>query len=288
MKLRKAKKRKVVYMIIVCLLLIAFLVAALWQGIRVRSYTVLSDKVSDTVRIVQISDLHDTRYGKNQKNLIKKIDEQFPDVIVLTGDIAVDDLSHKPTEELLSQIVKEYPCYYVSGNHEYQSGEPQNIKEMISSYGVKILEGETVFADINGQKISISGVDDPMCFGLHNWRETNESNELWYGQLKSCDEDIDNNTFSLLLTHRPELVEAYQNTDFDLVLSGHAHGGQVRIPLIMNGLLAPNQGFFPKYAGGEYELDGTKMIVSRGLCRNFFPRVFNPPELVVIDIKPNS
>lgn len=287
MKIRTHKRKMVRIIIIGIIIILAgiFSVFALWQGICVREYSVKTDKLEGSIKILQISDLHNSRYGKNQKNLVKKIDEQAPDIIVLTGDIAVEELSHEPTKELLSAISSRYPCYYVSGNHEFQTESIDKVKEMIRSYGVKILEGEGETITQNSSKLLICGVDDPALFGEHNWKTNEGEYDGWLEQLNTCDKIRTDDVFTILLSHRPETVNAYEKCGFDLILSGHAHGGQIRIPFIMNGLIAPNQGFFPKYAGGEYELsDSTKMIVSRGLCRNFYPRVFNPPELVVIHI----
>lgn len=258
---------------------------ALWQGLTVKQYSVNSDKIKSPVRIMAITDLHSTIYGSKQKNLIEKIQTYDPDVIVLVGDIAVDKVPHKGTELLLSAIGRKYPCYYVTGNHEFLSGEVTYIKEMIRSYGVTILEGNSSLIEVGGQQIRIAGVDDPYGFNGYVYYEDGITDE-WREQFNNCNEETGDGIYSVLLSHRPELTEIYKNSDFDLVVAGHAHGGQVRIPGILNGLLAPNQGLFPKYAGGLYILNDTTMVVSRGLSRNIIPRVFNPPEIVVIDLEP--
>lgn len=258
---------------------------ALWQGLTVKQYNVNSDKIKSPVRIMAITDLHSTIYGSKQKNLIEKIQTYDPDVIILVGDIAVDKVPHKGTKLLLSAIGRKYPCYYVTGNHEFLSGEVTYIKEMIRSYGVTILEGNSSLIEVDGQQIRIAGVDDPYGFNGYAYYEDGITDE-WRGQFNNCNEETGDGIYSVLLSHRPELTEIYKNSGFDLVVAGHAHGGQVRIPGILNGLLAPNQGLFPKYAGGLYELEDTTMVVSRGLSRNIIPRVFNPPEIVVIDLEP--
>lgn len=260
---------KPAFYIIVGWLLILW-TAATDTGLTVPRYKVVSSKIKKSVRIVLLTDFHSSSYGKNQCVLMKKIDSQNPDVILMAGDIAEDVRSHKNTEELLSQITDRYPCFYTVGNHEEWSGECGEIKEMFRSYGVEVLEGDSKLIDINGQKIRISGAD----------------NSLPFDQLKACYENAGDGIFTVFMSHRPDLVSDYSGHGFDLVVCGHAHGGQVRIPYILNGLYAPNQGIFPKYAGGRYILDdrSTEMIVSRGLCKNSLPRVFNPPEVVVIDI----
>lgn len=284
-KVNKKKKIPITVKVGIVIGVLVFCTMALWQGLTVKKYTVSSDKIKSSVKILAITDLHSTIYGNKQKKLIDKIQECNPDVIVLVGDIAVDDVPHKGTELLLSAIAREYPCYYVTGNHEFVSGEVTYIKEMIQSYGVTILEGDSSIIEVGGQQIRFAGVDDPDGFYGSEYFEDGISNG-WNEQFNNCNEVTGDGIYSVLLSHRPELTEIYKNSGFDLVIAGHAHGGQVRIPGILNGLLAPNQGFFPKYAGGLYELDNTTMVVSRGLCRNIIPRVFNPPEIVVIDVVP--
>lgn len=282
------KRKKKIPKTIKVSIIIGFLVlstVALWQGLTVKQYSVSSNKIKSPISIMAITDLHSTIYGNKQEKLIDKIRENNPDVIVLVGDIAVDDVPHKGTELLLSAIAREYPCYYVTGNHEFMSGEVTYIKEMIQSYGVTILEGISSIVEVGGQQIRLSGVDDPYGFLGSEYYEDGITDE-WLEQFNNGNEKTGDGIYSVLLSHRPELTEIYKNSGFDLVIAGHAHGGQVRIPGILNGLLAPNQGLFPKYAGGLYELNDTTLVVSRGLCRNILPRVFNPPEIVVINLEP--
>ena len=280
----KQKKRYIIWGIFAAVLAL-FFVAAFWQGLTVRTYTEATDKVSSSIRIAVITDLHDSTYGKEQKNLIKAIQKQTPDLILLVGDIADDDRPHDATEQLLSVIGAEYPCYYVTGNHEYWSGEADTIKDMIRSYGVTILEGNTEIVQAGNQKIGLCGIDDPDGFNS-TYNTDHGKTESWQEQFDACEIQTGDDIYSILLSHRPELVEEYQNSGFDLVVAGHAHGGQIRIPGVLNGLYAPNQGFFPKYAGGRYELGNTIMLVSRGLSKSRLPRVFNPPELVMVNIEP--
>lgn len=260
--------RKITYIIIGWLLILA--AVALDEGITVPRYKINSEKIKKPLRIVLLTDFHSSSYGKNQQVLTDVIDEQAPDIILLAGDIAENVRNHKHTEELLEQIAEKYPCFYTVGNHEEWSGECGKIKEMFRSYGVTVLEGDSKILDFEGQKIRVSGAD----------------NSLPLEQYKACCEAAGDDIFTVFMSHRPDHVDMYSGRGFDLVVSGHAHGGQVRIPHILNGLYAPNQGIFPKYAGGRYTLaDGkTEMIVSRGLCKNIIPRVFNPPEVVVIEI----
>lgn len=267
------------------LLFMIVIVAAFQQSLTLRTYKITTDKITESVRIAVITDLHSTIYGSNQTHLLEELASTNPDLILLVGDIADDQVSHDGTEQLLSIIGSEYPCYYVSGNHEVWSGEIDTIKEMIRSYGVTVLEGTSELISIRDQSLLLCGVDDPeLFFGYADTLQT--SADSWQTQLQNFASTVESSVYSILLSHRPELVDSYTDSAFDLVVSGHAHGGQVRIPFLLNGLYAPNQGLFPKYAGGEYKLGSTTMIVSRGLCKNNLPRVFNPPELVVVDLLP--
>lgn len=260
------------------LLLTAAAVFALRCDIAVRKYNISTDKLSSPVRIVLLTDLHSSKYGRTQSTLINAIDKQNPDIILLGGDIADDKVPHERTWQLLESIGRRFPCYYVSGNHEYWSGNADAIKKKISSYGVTVLEGENITIDINGQKLLLGGIDDPEEYGSFS------VNEGWSKKLYNMSADTDGELFSVLLSHRSEAAEQYSKTAYDLILCGHAHGGQVRLPYILNGLYAPNQGLFPKYAGGYYDLGKNGMIVSRGLCKDLKPRVFNRPEIAVVDV----
>lgn len=258
--------------------LLGLCVWATWSGLTVNHVTVASDKIETPLRLALVTDLHSTFYGENQERLLAALEKEQPQAILLAGDIADDEVPHAGTEVLLAAIGEKYPCYYVSGNHEYWSGEFEKIEEMIASYGVTVLHGEGQWLELAGESIWIAGVDDPDGFG---------SERQWEEQMEDViakREEEAGDAFSILLSHRPEKVDWYEVSGFDLMTAGHAHGGQVRIPLIVNGLFAPNQGWLPKYAGGVYELGETTMVVSRGLCRNALPRIWNPPEVVIIEI----
>ena len=262
------------------IIIILIIIAAFYNGLIVRRYSVSTEKFNDgqSIRIVLLSDLHSHIYGDNQNKLISKIKGQSPDVILLAGDIADDVAPTRGTELLLEGIQGIAPIFYVSGNHEYWSSDIKNIKETIRSYGACVLEDEYKEIAVNGMPVIIAGVDDP------EWSRYEKKVHR-----KSMDENftelVDKASFKILIAHRPEQIEVYKKYPFDLVVSGHAHGGQVRIPFLLNGLLAPNQGWFPKYAGGLYKHDTLTHIVSRGVSFNArLPRIFNPPEIVVIDI----
>lgn len=258
--------------------LLGLCVWAGWFGLTVNHVTVESDKIETPIRLALVTDLHSTFYGEGQEKLLAVLEKEQPQAILLAGDIADDEVPHAGTEALLAAIGEKYPCYYVSGNHEYWSGEFEKIEEMIASYGVTVLHGEGQWLELEGESIWIAGVDDPDGFvKKEQWEEQ-------LGTVMAEREEQAADAFSILLSHRPEKTAQYESSGFDLVTAGHAHGGQIRIPWIMNGLFAPNQGWLPKYAGGVYDLGETTMVVSRGLCRNSLPRIWNPPEVVIIEI----
>ena len=268
----KPTKKYLFLKILGALAAVFFILSAISFPLRTVRYTLVSHKVSKKVRIVQISDLHSCSYGEDMKNLINAVDAAEPDIIVLTGDIFDNRTDNKNSDTLLKAIAKKYPCYYVSGNHEYRGNMWDTFSRRAESFGVTVLQGENV--DIDG--ITICGASAKSDIG---------------DSVKVCADNADTDSFNILLAHFPENIDFYRSFGkFDLVLSGHAHGGQWRLPPFINGLYAPGQGLFPKYAGGRYDFDDTTFIVSRGLSRTMehFPRIFNNPELVVIDILPEG
>ena len=273
------KQRKILALLLACILgiMVPF---AFNTKLKIQHYSLESEKLTAPVRIVLITDLHSCSYGEGQRELIDAIHAQKPDIILLGGDICDDKLPHRNTELVLRAIADKYPCYYVTGNHEYWSREIEKILKIFESYNVPVLEGSFDTIDVRGQKLNICGISDPDCL------KYTDKNYSITEQLKDAAVASENGNYSILLAHRPELIDSYLNYDFDLILAGHAHGGQWRLPGIINGLFAPNQGFFPRYAGGKYRFDDSYMIVSRGLAREStrIPRIFNRPELVVIDI----
>ncbi len=277
------RKRKISFVILSCLILLLLLIAFNTK-LKIRSYEVCSDKIREPVRLVLITDLHSCKYGENQKELIEAIDRQKPDLILLGGDICDDKIPNDNTKALLGGIASRYPCYYVTGNHEYWSNQIDKILELFLSYGVTILSGNSDTIEIRGQALNVCGISDPDIV-----RYTDSSTGA-REQLQALEHVPDNGLYTILLAHRPEWIDLYGTYDFDLVLSGHAHGGQWRLPGLINGVFAPDQGMLPKYAGGKYGVNGTTMIVSRGLAREStsVPRIFNRPELVVVDLVPGE
>lgn len=278
-------------------ILAALLLPGFYNALKIQRYKIDAGAIKNPVRIVLIADLHSCRYGENEQELIRAIDAQQPDLLVLAGDIFDDGLSDDNTAALLRGVAGRYPCYYVTGNHEYWSGSRAFSEKMaiLETYGAKRLAGEMETVTVNGETMNICGVDDQdanLIAGDTNRATAQPQEQLalegrlaFEQQLTSVKEASSNGHYTILISHRPELFDLYVRNGFDLVLCGHAHGGQWRIPGILNGLFAPNQGFFPKYAGGKYQSGETTMIVSRGLARETtrVPRFYNRPELVVID-----
>lgn len=273
---RNNKKKLLKLLAVIAIVMIA---ATIWYEVPVTEHITISGevKIGSPVRFALVTDLHSCYYGKEQSQLIRMIDKEKPDAILLSGDIFDDRLGQKNARIFIEGVADRYPCFYVTGNHEFWSKKEDEMKEFLASKGVTVLEGNARNISINGNDIDICGVDDPTYMTESEWEE----------RLDGADKESNSENYRILLSHRPEKVEAYKKYDFDLILCGHAHGGQWRIPFTKRGVAAPNQGLLPAYVEGLYELDnGSKMIVSRGLARERmpYPRFFNHPEVVIIDI----
>lgn len=274
-------KRQEKINILAIVLTVVFFAAAFDVRLHIKHYEITTDQTAETIRIALITDLHSCRYGEEEKKLIRAIDSRQPDLILFGGDICDDILPDDNVESLLKGIAGRYPCYYVTGNHEYWSGRIDDILELFRSCHVTVLNGSCDTIKIGEQTVTICGITDPDATVYTGSPDTKT-------QLDSLSFGHDPDRYTLLLAHRPELIGLYLQYDFDLILSGHTHGGQWRLPGIVNGLYAPNQGWFPRYAGGMYVKDNRVMIVSRGLAREStkVPRIFNRPELVIVTITP--
>lgn len=273
----KNKKKRIV--IISIALVVFFFFCIINNNILVVSeYEYKGDKIPeafDGFTIVQISDLHNKEYPFDQKYLMNKIEDSNPDIIVITGDIV--DSSHTDMDgalEFARKCVELAPTYYITGNHEYWISKT-DLEDLISSLeemGVICLEDECVSLKQGDANINLIGLDEK---------------SLADETLKNMMLDIGTEDFNILLAHEPQYIDDYARNGVDLVLSGHAHGGQVRLPFV-GGLFAPDQGFMPSYTEGEYTVGNTIMIVSRGIGNSAIPlRVFNLPEIVVIKLKSN-
>lgn len=278
----KVKKLILILLIVFFTAVLVCVIFGIDNDLCVKHYEIESPKISSPVRIALVTDLHSCSYGEGQHILTDAIDAEKPDILLLGGDIFDDILDNTNTDAFLLAVHDRYPCYYVTGNHEYRSGMQAFEESMkkLGEYGVTVLSDRSETIELNGQTLCLCGVDDPD-------RQYFHPGSSFVKSVADVKASAPNNTFTLLLSHRPEYFALYCREGFDLALCGHAHGGQWRIPGIMNGLIAPNQGLFPRYAGGLYEQGGTTMVVSRGLAKESVPvpRLYNPPELVIIDIK---
>ncbi|GLC90166.1 metallophosphoesterase [Lysinibacillus piscis] len=268
--------KKLLYIVVAIMFIMLFLYANN-HWIVVNEHVFESDKVPasfDGLRIVQVSDLHDALFGDGQQKLVAKVEAAKPDLIFITGDV-VDSNRYKLEQSIqaVKGLVALADVYYVLGNHEVATNKVDEIYEALSSLGVHVMANESTVLERNGERLAIVGIEDPLM-----GRNTSE-------MLTEATVGVSQDMFKLLLAHRPEVFSTYVEHGVDLAFTGHAHGGQVRIPGI-GGLIAPGQGLFPVYTAGIYEEKATKMVVSRGLGNSVMPfRIFNRPEIVVVELK---
>lgn len=270
------------------LLLAVLIIWILWgnTALMVSSFTLESDRVPTVFsgfRIAQISDLHNAEFGEGNTKLLRRLEENAPDIIVITGDL-ID--SRRPKIETALHFVREAvklaPVYYVSGNHEARLPSYGVLRSGLKKAGATVLENEAVPLAQSGGEITLIGLSDPKFVKWKNATNADNAAILHPALEKLLPPDY---SYSVVLSHRPEQFETYAACGADLVLTGHAHGGQFRLPLI-GGLFAPNQGFFPKYDSGLYTEGKTNMIVSRGLGPSVIPvRIHNRPELVITELR---
>lgn len=272
------RKHKILIAIIIFLIVTPIFLWCENNMIQVSKYVVKSNKVSkefEGYKILQISDLHSKYFGKNNERLISKIKNLKPNFIVFTGDLIdahEERYDEGPLLSILEELNNKYPMVLVNGNHEVWSGNWNNFKCNIEKYNISVLEDSYVTL----------GKDKNMnIIGLNDYENISEV----YRKLDYINKDINNKAFNILLSHRPEYIKAYSARGADLVFSGHAHGGQVRLPFI-GGVVAPGQGYNPKYYEGVHNIDRCTMIVCRGLGNSIIPqRVFNKPELVLVELR---
>ena len=278
-------KKRIVVLTILAIILLTLIIWTAWgnTALELNTYTIKSEKLPkgfSGYRIAHISDLHNTEIGDCNEKLLDMLLEAEPNIIAITGDLI--DSRNTNIEIALhfaKEAVKIAPCYYVTGNHEARVSEYNDLKEGLNELGVIVLEDEKVEIKQHGEKIVLLGVDDPsfQTDYLHG-----DSVTVMRGNLQELKNE--EYAYRVLLSHRPELFETYVESGVDLVLSGHAHGGQFRLPFV-GGLAAPNQGLFPKYETGLYTCNSTNMIVSRGVGNSIFPfRFNNRPEVILIEL----
>ena len=281
-----AKKKKIFVLAVVAAVLLTLIIWTDWgnTALELNAYTISSDRLPeafDGYRIAHVSDLHNAEMGKANDKLLDMLREAKPDIIAITGDL-ID--SRNTDIDIALQFTKDAmeiaPCYYVTGNHEARVSEYAELKEGLIEQGVVVLDDERIELELSGETIALLGVNDPSfqtdyLFG--------DSETVMQSKLQEISDA--ENEFTILLSHRPELFKVYADNNMDLALSSHAHGGQFRLPF-EGGLVAPNQGLFPKYDAGLCTDENTNMIVSRGIGNSILPfRFNNRPEVILIELQ---
>lgn len=269
-------KRRRIALFLLLLFLIAGVIWLIWgnNSLVTTEYAVSSPALPEAfrgLRIVQLSDLHNAEFGSGNRRLLEAVSAAEPDLIFLTGDLLDSRRTNASVAlEFVREVIKIAPVYYTVGNHEGRIPEIyEPFEEELRELGVQVLRNETVVLERDGQRLYIAGIDDPEFF---------PSQEEFLECLNAL---CDDGGYTLLLSHRPELFADYCDAGVELVFSGHAHGGQFRLPWV-GGLYAPHQGALPEYDAGLFSQDNTNLIVSRGLGNSIFPfRLFNRPEIVV-------
>jgi uncharacterized protein len=273
MHIKFSEKRILVYIVIAVIIAGAGLLYSGTYRIAVTNYSIAIDSLPaefEGYTILHLSDLHSKRYGENQQELFGIINKQQFDLVVITGDL-VDQRrpDHEPYIELI-QGLKNYETYFVPGNHEHWAGFDQ-VKAALLNSGVVVMENGAAKLDHNGAHVWLLGVDDP---------------SLKMDRLDLALKEALDDVPYILLAHSPAIYPAAIKESIDLVLVGHTHGGQIRIPLI-GAVYVPGQGFFPNYDYGMYSSGQTTMVINAGLGESVIPIRFNMrPEIVLITLVP--
>lgn len=234
-------------------------------------YRLSSGKIKNDMRIIVLADLHDQDYGENMGKLTEKIHPLKPDLILLPGDLCEEKKNDEHSFCLIDQL-KQYPMIYSTGNHEEHRPDLPTLLYKIRKMGVSIPEQRSDILDICGNALEIVALP---CVKRESFYDPAEVN----GRFRT-------EAFRILMSHRPNWVGLYGQIDCDLIVSGHAHGGQWRCPPLHRGLVAPSVGLFPEYTEGIHDINGRKMLISRGLTKKTHGviRLFNNPEIVVLDL----
>ncbi len=244
--------------------------------LSVKKYRIVSKKVTSPLRIVLLCDLHSSVFGKHNSKLLDKVTKQSPNLVLFGGDTVDDHRPDTPTFEFLSSLAEKFPCHLVTGNHEFRTARLDKIRQLIGQCGVNVLQNTSHTLT---SEVTLLGLEDPEGLGA-----------MFSAELSRLGNSLDTSQLNILLTHRPEYIDAYRAYPYDLVLCGHAHGGQWRIPGLLRGFFAPGQGFFPEYTDDLYAFGQTSLLVSRGLSKKhpYLLRMFNRPQVVSIEIVPEK
>ncbi|HIV47331.1 MAG TPA: metallophosphoesterase [Candidatus Acutalibacter stercorigallinarum] len=281
----KRKRKRWIVLVALCALLACLIPYLLWANTVLTVSHVELDLLpgEGSFTIAQVSDLHNAEFGGGNGELLTILEEVEPDLIAITGDL-IDSRRTDPAPALafLEGAVELAPVCYVTGNHEFRAYDAyQDLKSQMEELGVIVLENESMV--LEEVPLRVIGLDDPS-FGVRSDPSATPEQILQGALTALAPQAGEEDLRTVLLAHRPEYVELYAQHGADLVLSGHAHGGQVRLPGV-GGLYAPGQGFLPAYTSGLYQIGETSLVVSRGLGNSLFPlRVNNRPEVVLVKL----
>lgn len=274
-----------------------FIIVMLIDGNRfvIREYTIESEKIKDGIDLAVMADLHNKQYGAENTKLLESLNQVNPHVVMVAGDMltAKPGKGYERAASFMEKVAKKFPVYYGLGNHEYRMKiYPENYGTEFLEYmdrlekaGVHVLDNESTLIQVKRKQrmtnIRVSGLSIER-FYYKRFRKIYMSREYVDGLIGRVDTD----TYQILLAHNPEYFDTYAEWGADLTLSGHVHGGVMRLPLF-GGVISPKLVLFPKYDGGHFIRSGSHMVLSRGLGMHTIPiRIFNPAELVVIHLKP--
>jgi len=286
----KVKRKNILIVVILLVIIAAAKIYFDNNFLEVSQYTVKSNKIPTSFKdfkILQLSDLHSKNFGNRNNKLIKKVNSENPDIIVMTGDMVnTKDTDFEVFINLAEQISKRYDTYYIVGNHEQNLTDDKRkiLIDKLNVIGIRVLDNEKVTITRGTESINLYG----LWFALRYYKDLNNeyTKDVFFGakQIQTVLGNLDIDSYNILLTHNPLYADTYSNWGADLTLSGHIHGGMIRIPFI-GGLLSPERKFFPKYDAGKYQVNGKILIVNRGLGNGDFGiRVFNRPEISVITL----
>lgn len=276
-KCRKSGCLTVLVFIAIAAAALAYLINDSRENLQVTDYTVASEKLPeefDGFKIVQLSDLHGAQFGEDNDELIAAVAELEPDIIALTGDFVTSDADLPVLRALIPRLTALCSVYFVSGNHEFGSGLASEVRNIMTDSGVKYLSNEFLSLSRGGASIILGGVEDPLAY----------ADMLSPDELAREMDDTDPAAFKILLGHRNYWMTEYPELPVDLIFSGHAHGGIIRIPGV-GGLVGTDRRLFPDFEAGQFDNGRYSLIVSRGLGNSVpIPRLLNRPEIVCVTL----
>lgn len=264
----------------ILIVIVAYIIIGVAFGIKTvtKVYDVESKKISNQVNIVQISDSHSL---EDYQEVVYQTIQKSPDIIVLTGDIFTDSDKYDVSVALVEELSVIAPTYYVNGNNDNPGGEYAQFRKDISNLGVVVLENDSIDIEIKGQDIRLIGILDNPYATLYseNKRDAEEIR-------KTLEAHLSDERYNIVLSHRPQYFDVYVESGADLVLTGHTHGGMFRVPFINKGFILPDQGFFEEYDYGLFNESDTTMIINSGCATKYYvPRLYNPKEIVLVQLK---